>query len=88
MTGRDLKGYLEKDSAGNPKYRHLIMPNTYYASFTDASLTTDQEQYFWRNFASCDGVRLKIEVTAVNPNFRRLRYEHKSGQPIPVCPIS
>ncbi|HWR31759.1 MAG TPA: hypothetical protein VN631_18230 [Negativicutes bacterium] len=78
----DLKGYLEKDVNGDPKYRYLIMPNTFYASFTDVSLTEEQEEYFWRNFAACDGVRLKIEITAANPNFRKMRYEQTTGKPI------
>jgi hypothetical protein len=78
----ELNGYLEKDANGNPIYRHLIMPNTFYASFTDTNLTNEQEEYFWRNFASCDGVRLKIEVTASNPNFRKMRYEQSEGTPI------
>lgn len=78
----ELKGYLESDEKGDPKYKHLIMPNTFYASFTDVSLTKDQEEYFWRNFAACDGVRLKIEITASNPNFRKLHYEQANGKPI------
>ena len=78
----DLKGYLEKDENNEPKYKHLIMPNTFYSSFTDVSLTEDQEEYFWRNFAACDGVRLKIEITASNPNFRKLHYEQTKGEPI------
>ena len=80
----DLKGYLEKDENNDPKYKHLILPNTFYASFTDVSLTQDQEEYFWRNFAACDGVRLKIEITASNPNFRKLHYEQVKGKPIPL----
>ena len=80
----DLKGYLEKDGDGNPKYKHLIMPNTFYASFTDVSLTKNQEEYFWKTFAPCDGVRLKIEITASNPNFRKLKYELTKGTPIPL----
>lgn len=78
----NLQGYLEKDEKGDPKYKHLIMPNTFYASFTDVSLTEDQEEYFWRRFAACDGVRLKIEITASNPNFRKLQYEQTEGKPI------
>ena len=80
----DLKGYLEEDATGQPKYRHLIMPNTFYSSFTDTSLTTSQEEYFWRNFSACDGVRLKIEVIASNPNFRKIKYEQHKGKPIKV----
>lgn len=78
----DLKGYLEKDENNEPKYKHLIMTNTFYSSFTDISLTKDQEEYFWRNFAACDGVRLKIQITASNPNFRKMHYEQTKGKPI------
>jgi len=80
----ELKGYLEKDENGFPKYKHLIMPNTYYASFTDISLTREQEEYFWSTFAACDGVRLKLDITASNPNFRKIHYESKKGKPINV----
>ncbi|EPD40532.1 hypothetical protein EZI45_29390 [Delftia tsuruhatensis] len=78
----DLKGYLEKDKNGDPKYRHLIMPNTFYASFTDVSITKEREEYFWRNFSAVDGVRLKIEITALNPDFRKIHYEQVKGKPI------
>ena len=80
----DLKGYLEKDENGDPKYKYLIMPNTFYASFTDVSLTKAQEEYFWRNFAACDGVRLEIEIMASNPNFRKIYYEKVKEKPIQV----
>lgn len=60
------------------------MPNTYYASFTDMVITKEQEEYFWRNFASCDGVRLKIEIKASNPNFRKIHYEQTKEKPIPL----
>jgi hypothetical protein len=77
-----ISGYLEKDNNGDPKYKNLIMPNTFYASFTDTSITTTQEEYFWRNFASCNGVRLKIKITASNQNFRKIRYEQSKATPI------
>lgn len=80
----NLQGYLEDDENGDPKYKHLIMPNTFYASFTDTALSTKQEEYFWKTFASCDGVRLKLEITASNPDFRKMRYEQVEGKPIPV----
>jgi len=78
----ELNGYLERDENGDPKYKHLIMPNTFYASFTDVSLTKAQEDYFWRTFAACDGVRLKIEISASNPDFRKIYYEQAIGAPI------
>lgn len=77
-----LNGYLEKDENGNPLYKGLIMPNTFYASFTDVSLTEKQEEYFWRIFSNDDGVRLKINITALNPDFRKLYYEQTKGHPI------
>lgn len=79
-----LKGYLEVDATGQPKYRHLIAPNTFYSSFTDTSLSSSQEEYFWQTYSACDGVRLKIEVVASNPNFRKIRYEQHKGKPIRV----
>lgn len=80
----NLQGYLDLDETGNPKYRHLIMPNTFYASFTDTQLTVRQENYFWQSFASPNGVRLKLEIIASNCNFRKIHYEQKKGEPIPL----
>lgn len=79
-----LDGYLEKDESGEPKYKSLLMSNMFYASFTDTNITLDQEDYFWRTFASTDGVRLKINVTASNPNFRKMVYEQTKGNPLPL----
>ena len=79
-----LDGYLEPDVDGNPGYKNLLMPNTFYASFTETDLSPDEEEYFWRTFAPCDGVRLTIQVEAANPNFRRILYEPVPGNPIPV----
>ena len=77
-----LSAYLEQDANGEPKYKPLIMNNMFYASFTDTNLTTEQEEYFWRTFAPVDGVRLKLEVTASNPNFRKMVYEETKGNPL------
>lgn len=77
-----LNGYLEKDKNSDPKYRNLIMPNTFYASFTDVSLTKDNEEYFWNTFAPYEGVRLKFEITASKPIFRKIYYERVEGEPI------
>jgi len=60
------------------------MPQLFYASFTEASLSQEDEEYFWRNFAASDGVRLTIDITATNPNFRKIVYEPKPGTPIPL----
>ena len=79
-----LSGYLEQDANGEPKYKSLIMNNMFYASFTDTNLTTEQEEYFWRAFAPVDGVRLKLEIIASNPNFRKMVYEKTKGNPLPL----
>jgi len=79
-----LKGYLDQDENGEPTYKSLIMSNMFYASFTDINLTTEQEGYFWRVFAPVDGVRLKLTVTASNPNFRKMVYEKTKGTPLPL----
>ncbi len=79
-----LLGYLEPDTSGTPTYRALLMPQLFYASFTEASLLPDDEEYFWRNFAVSDGVRLTLDITAKNPNFRKIVYEPKPGTPIPL----
>lgn len=77
-----LGGYMQKDADGRPVYRTLLMPNTFYASFTDASLSYDQQEPLWRRFSGRDGVRLTLEVEASNPDFRPMRYEAKRGRPI------
>lgn len=79
-----LRGYLELDASGSPTYRTLLMPQLFYASFTEARLSLEDEEYFWRNFAASDGVRLTIDITAKNPNFRKIVYEPKPGTPIPL----
>jgi hypothetical protein len=79
-----LNGYLVQDKKAEPKYKSLLMSNMFYASFTDTNLTSKQEDYFWNNFASIDGVRLKMNVTASNPNFRKMVYEKTKGNPLPL----
>lgn len=71
----NLKGYLELDAQGNPKYKSLIMPNTYYASFASEQISSVEEDYLWSSFASGDGVRFKLKITASNPNFRKIVYK-------------
>lgn len=80
----DLFGYLEATANGAPLYKSLLMSNTYYASFTGSNLTPEREKYLWTTFATHDGVRLKLKITASNPNFRRIKYEVKPGEPIPL----
>jgi hypothetical protein len=80
-NNHELWGYLKSEN-GVPKYKSLIMDNIYYASFADTNLTTKQEECLWSRFAPGDGVRLKLEVTASNPNFRKMIYEVTKGEPI------
>lgn len=80
----DLTGYLEKDDKGVPTYRTLIAPNTFYASFAGSNIIKDQEECLWRRFASVDGVKITFEITAKNPDFRKVVYKSDSQQFIPV----
>ncbi|MDY0744765.1 hypothetical protein SNE35_09610 [Paucibacter sp. R3-3] len=79
-----LEGYMQRDDKGQPVYRTLLMPNTFYASFTDASLSGGDQEPLWRRFSGGDGVRLTFDLEASNPNFRDIRYQAKPGVPIPV----
>ncbi|WP_303746417.1 hypothetical protein [Stenotrophomonas pigmentata] len=79
-----LSGYLDSTENGVPLFKTLLMPNTYYASFTGSDLTPEREDYLWRTFATHDGVRLKLKITASNPNFRKIQYEAKLSEPIPL----
>lgn len=78
-----LSEYLKEEN-GESYYKAQLMRNIYYSSFTDAALTEEQEAYFWRTFAPFDGVRLKLNIEASNPNFRPMVYENKIGQPIGI----
>lgn len=49
-NANNLKGYLSSDENGNPIYRSLLMPNTFYASFTDTKIDSKTEEYFWSMF--------------------------------------
>lgn len=75
-----LSGYLGS-SNGQPNYRKLIEPNTYYASFTATNLDDTEERSFWQSFGP---VRLRLTIDAQNPEFRPLYYEGTAGEPIPV----
>jgi len=83
-TSHGLQGYLELDASGVPKYKSLILPNTFYASFASSNIKPEEEQYFWSTFAHSDGARLKIKVKASNPNYRCLIYGDTTAKPIPV----
>jgi len=79
-----LDGYLATDDDAEPKYKTMIMNNMFYASFTDTDIDKPKEEYFWNCFASSDGVRLKLKITASNPNFRKMVYEETKGKPLPL----
>lgn len=77
-----LYGYLDEDANGVPVYKSDLVPGLFYVSFTDTNLSEEEQKYFWNEFGSGDGVRLKIQVTARNPNFRKIHYEKNEGKPI------
>ena len=63
------------DHLGLYYYDKEELDQTFYASFVQSNLTPEQEEYFWRTFAPCDGVRLKFEITAENSNLRNMVYQ-------------
>lgn len=77
-----LDGYLDEYANGVPVYKTDLVQGLFYASFTDTNLSEDEQKYFWNEFGNGDGVRLKIQVTARNPNFRKIHYEKNEGKPI------
>jgi hypothetical protein len=77
-----LDGYLDEDANGVPVYKSDLAPGLFYASFTDTNLSEEEQKYFWNEFGSGNGVRLKIQVTARNPDFRKIHYEKNEGKPI------
>ena len=79
-----LDGYLESEENGKPRYQNIIMPNTFYASFTDTNISQQEEEYFWSTFASCDGVRLRFEIYSNSQDFRKIHYEKIAGHPLAV----
>ena len=79
-----LDGYLKKDKYGEVIYKDLIMPNTFYSSFTDIKVSKKQEKYFWNCFAGTNGVRFKFIINASDPDFRKIVYEKIKGKPIKV----
>lgn len=80
----NYEGYLEKNEFGEPWYKTNIMKNMFYASFTDINITKESEEYFWRNFSTSDGVRLKLEISADHPDFRKIYYEQKKEKGIKI----
>ena len=79
-----LTGYLEEDENGEKKYKSLIMPNTFYASFTDTKLPVEQERYFWKTFTQNKGVRLRLIIKSRYKDFRKMNYEETKGKPLDI----
>jgi hypothetical protein len=78
----DLQGYLEKDDEGTPTYKKLLMNDMYTASFSGVEKNSQEEKYLKNEFASYQGVRLKLKVTAANQDFRKIVYEKNEGKPL------
>ena len=61
------------------KNDNIMIPSTYYASFTSTEQTTGKENYLWSQFATHDGVRLKIKIVTNKPErtdiLRKIYYE-------------
>jgi len=76
-----LNGYLENDEKGTPKYETIIAANTFLGSFTDSEQNLEKDKFLWKKFATKggtrEGARLKIEITASYPDFRKMRYHLK-----------
>ena len=47
---------------GKPRYLTSIAKRVFYTSFTDTSLSKEEEERFWVVFAKKDGVRLKFRI--------------------------
>jgi hypothetical protein len=69
-----LDGYLASDANGVPRYRRDILPQMFYASFASGDIDADSERTLWTNFGHSGGARLKLRVSARNPDFRRIYY--------------
>lgn len=75
---------LKRDENNIPNYKKDIMPNTFYASFTDVENPNIHiaDNYLWRQFSKQNGVRLKLKISAKNEDFREMKYEEIKGKPI------
>lgn len=60
------------------------MANSFIGCFSDTNICEDEEAKLWRTFAANDGVRLKFRITAQNEDFRRIKYEKITAQPIQI----
>lgn len=70
-----LDGYLRTTATEDPLYKDLLIPNLYFASFAKSNLSVEEEEQLWNRFTPAEGVRLKMKVTAQNPDFRKIFYE-------------
>jgi hypothetical protein len=66
-------GYLALDANGIPLYRRELMPQMFFASFASQYVDEDSERNLWSTFGN-EGARLKLRISARNPDFRRIRY--------------
>ena len=80
----NLTGYLKENENSEPFFKINLMTNLFYSSFTDINIDNIQENYFWNTFAGYNGARFRFRVRAQNPNFRKIYYEDKTGNPIPL----
>ena len=76
------KIYNEDHKLAAKNYRKTIVPSLFYASFTQADIPLEEQEYFWRIFASNGGARLKFKITAKNCHFRKIYYEENSKIPL------
>ena len=59
---------------GKPRYLTSIANRIFYTSFTDTSLSEEEEEYFWNFFAGIDGVRLKFRIELGSGCLHRMVY--------------
>lgn len=78
-----LRGYDEKHDGNGKPFWEKIMQETFYASFADPRILSEQtEATLWRGFAEKGfGVRLEFEITPNIPDFRVVYYRKESLLP-------
>lgn len=80
----EIEGFLRKFGFNHPlsldpdtneaRYRTSIARELFYTSFTDTSLSLDEEKYFWDTFARADGARLKFKIELQSGCLRHMVY--------------
>ena len=68
---------------------NIMIPSTFYSSFTSTKLTPKKDDYLWENFAVHDGVRLEMSIATSKLNrtdiLRKIYYEKTDdSSPIPI----